>query len=111
MGTDMSDPSPGIGPDERNGPVGSPGPAGPAELGARPPPPPSTTRPPFPWPRLLYALGFGLVAWATFWLILLLLAPLHYLTLAITGRPNEELREMNLRATRYLFELLAFITG
>jgi hypothetical protein len=68
-------------------------------------------RPPFPWIRLLYAIGFSVLAWLVFWGIVVVLAPLHYITLAITGYPNEELRQMNLRATHYLFQLLAFITG
>jgi hypothetical protein len=38
---------------------------------------------PFPWLRLLYAIGFGFIAWVMFWLIALLLAPLHYIVLAI----------------------------
>jgi Domain of unknown function (DUF4389) len=66
---------------------------------------------PFPWARLLYAIGFGFVAWVMFWLIVLLLAPLHYIVLAITGKANEELREMTLRAVHYLVELLIFVTG
>ena len=66
---------------------------------------------PFPWVRLLYAIGFGFVAWVMFWLIVLLLAPLHYVVLAITGKANEELRDMTLRAVHYLVELLVFVTG
>ena|SRR5882672_7403623 len=66
---------------------------------------------PFPWLRLLYAIGFGVVAWVMFWLIVLLLAPLHYVVLAITGKPNEELKEMTVRAVHYLVELLVFVTG
>jgi len=65
---------------------------------------------PFPWARLLYAIGFGFIAWVMFWLVVLL-APLHYIVLAITGKPNEELKEMTLRAVHYLVELLVFVTG
>jgi hypothetical protein len=65
----------------------------------------------FPWVRLLYAIGFGFIAWVMFWLIVLLLAPLHYIVLAVTGKPNEELRDMTLRAVHYLVELLVFVTG
>jgi hypothetical protein len=85
---------------------------GPAELGGSgpPPPPPPPPRPPYPWVRLLYAIGFSFVAWAVFWIILLL-ALAHYITIAITGRANEELRMMSLRAIHYLKELLGFITG
>ncbi len=66
---------------------------------------------PFPWARLLYAIGFGFIAWVMFWLIVGFLAPLHYIVLAITGKPNEELKEMTLRAVHYLVELLVFVTG
>jgi hypothetical protein len=66
---------------------------------------------PFPWVRLLYAIGFGFIAWVMFWLIVLLLAPLHYIVLAVTGKPNQELREMTQRAVHYLVELLVFVTG
>jgi hypothetical protein len=76
-----------------------------------PPPPPPPLRPPYPWARLLYAIGFCFVAWAVFWVIVLLLAPLHYITIAIKGYPNEELQMMSLRAIHYLKELLGFITG
>ena len=65
----------------------------------------------FPWVQLLYAIGFAFIAWVMFWLIVLLLAPLHYIVLAITGKPNEELKEMTLRAVHYLVELLVFVTG
>ena len=85
--------------------------AGPTEAGAPPPPPPPPPRPPYPWARLLYAIGFAFVAWAVFWVVVLLLAPLHYITIALTGRPNEELQMMSLRAIHYLKELLGFITG
>jgi len=104
----MSDPMPG-GEPPRPPPGGL---AGPAELGGgAPPPPPPPPRPPYPWARLLYAIGFAFVAWAVFWVVVLLLAPLHYITIALTGRPNEELQMMSLRAIHYLKELLGFITG
>ena len=61
--------------------------------------------------RLLYAIGFSFVAWAVFWVIVLLLSPLHYITLAITGHANEELQMMSHRAIQYLRELLGFISG
>ncbi len=90
-------------------------PGGPAELGGSapppPPPPPPPPRPPYPWVRLLYAIGFSFVAWAVFWVIVLLLSPLHYITVAITGHPNEELQMMSHRAIHYLKELLGFISG
>jgi hypothetical protein len=68
-------------------------------------------RRPFPWLRLLYAIGFGFIAWVMFWLIVLLFAPLHYIVLAIAGKPNEELKDMTRREVHYLVELLVFVTG
>lgn len=59
----------------------------------------------------MYAIGFAVIAWVVFWLILLLLAPLHYISLAITGRVNEELRQFTVRALHYLVGLLAFVSG
>jgi len=111
----MSDPYPGNeapgGPGGPTGPGGPGGPGGPSEEPGPPPPPPRPERPPFPWSRLFYAIGFSVVAWVVFWVILVVLAPLHYITLAITGHANDELKQMSLRAVHYLFELLTFITG
>ena len=81
------------------------------QSGAAPTTPPTALREPFPWMRLLYAVGFAIVAWVKFWLIVLLLAPLQFITIAITGKPNEDLKQMSLRAIHYLVELLVFITG
>jgi hypothetical protein len=114
----MSDPYSGNGPSGAAGPTNpgsgaAPVPGDPAggTYSTSPPPPPPLPRPPFPWLRLLYAIGFAVLAWVSFWLILLLLAPLHFITLAITGRPNEELKHFSLRAVHYLMELLLFVTG
>jgi len=109
----MSDPYADSAPSEPSVPGGPTNPAvpgGPAG-GAYSAPPPPLLRQPFPWLRLIYALGFAVLAWVSFWLILLLLAPLHFITLAITGRANEELRHFNLRAVHYLMELLLFVSG
>lgn len=109
----MSDTSSGNGPSGVGGPTNAgsgaaPSPGDPAGGTYSSSPPP---RPPFPWLRLLYAIGFAVLAWVSFWLILLLLAPLHFITVAITGRPNEELKNFSLRAVHYLMELLLFVTG
>ena len=60
--------------------------------------------------RLVYALGFGIVAWVLFWLIALLLAPMQFIHLAITGRTNPELKNLSLKGIHYMVELLAFVT-
>lgn len=65
-------------------------------------------RSPFPAVRLLYAIGFGIVAWFVFW-ITLVLALAQFVVVAINGRVNEELKQFSLNLIQYLWELLAFI--
>ena len=72
-------------------------------------PPPQAAHPPFPAVRLLYAIGFSVVAWFVFW-IALLLALLQFVMIGINGRINEELRHFCANLVQYLVELLAYIT-
>ena len=73
-------------------------------------------RPPFPWERLFYALGFSVVAWCVFWVIVVLaimqfvLVLLQSITATVTGHPSDELKRFSLRMIQYLLELLAYIT-
>jgi len=62
----------------------------------------------FPVVRLLYALGFAVIAWVVFWLIIILGA-LQFVVLLINGRANQELKDFNFSLVQYLWELLAFI--
>jgi len=64
--------------------------------------------PEFPAVRLLYALGFAVIAWVVFWLIIILGA-LQFVVLLINGRQNQELKDFNFSLVQYLWELLAFI--
>ena len=73
------------------------------------PPPGATHRPPFPAIRLLYAIGFAVVAWFVFW-ITMILALIQFVVVAINGKINEELRDFCICLVQYLWELLAFIT-
>ncbi|MGD0190549.1 MAG: DUF4389 domain-containing protein [Rhizomicrobium sp.] len=66
-------------------------------------------RTPFPFVRLLYAIGFGLLAWLAFDLVLLL-AIVQFVMFAVSGRINEELKAFSLSLVQYIWELLAFIT-
>lgn len=66
-------------------------------------------REPFPFLRLLYAAGFAIAGWVVFWLVLFLGA-LQFLTIAITGQANDELRHFTRNMTRYLFEILSYVT-
>ena len=72
------------------------------------PPPEAVHRPPFPAIRLLYAIGFAVVAWFVFW-ITLVLALAQFIVVAINGRVNDELKGFSLNLVQYLWELLAFI--
>jgi hypothetical protein len=65
-------------------------------------------RPEFPVVRLLYALGFAVIAWFVFWLIIVLGA-LQFVVLLVNGRANQELKDFNFSLVQYLWELLAFI--
>ena len=102
--------------------IPSSGPGGPEELGPNPAEQESAAAAPPHSPqwshdfvgfvqRLLFAIGFAVVAWAVFWLILLLLAPMQYIHLAVTGRVNDELKHLSLRGVHYLVELLAYVTA
>ena len=64
---------------------------------------------PFPFTRLLYAIGFAFVAWLVFWLVVFL-AALQFVATAVTRHPNDELKHFSLRLTLYMQELLSYIT-
>jgi len=66
-------------------------------------------RRPFPFARLLYALGFGFVAWFVFWIIAVL-AAVQFITIAIAGQKNGELEQFSRLMSRYMQELLAYVT-
>jgi hypothetical protein len=66
-------------------------------------------RAPFPAIRLLYAIGFGIVAWFVFW-ITILLALVQFVVVAINGKVNDELRTFTINLIQYLWELLAFVS-
>jgi uncharacterized membrane protein YeiB len=76
--------------------------------GAQAVPPIQEARPAFPLARLLYAIGFGIVAWFVFW-ILLLLGIVQFVMLALSSRVNEELRRFSVNLAQYLWELVAYI--
>jgi|SRR5579862_7926617 len=69
---------------------------------------PQPAKMPFPFVRLLYSLGFAVLAWLALWL-LFVLATVQFIVLAITGRVNEELKTFNLNLVQYLSEACAFI--
>jgi hypothetical protein len=71
--------------------------------------PQPTPRAAFPIVRLLYSLGYAVLAWLAFW-ALLVLSVVQFIVLLVTGRVNEELKAFNLSLLQYLWELFAFIT-
>lgn len=76
------------------------------------PPPPVSVPPqpaPFPFMRLLYAFGYGLIAWLVIH-ILFALAVVQFVLLAMNGRTNDEVKSFALALLQYVWELIAFIT-
>jgi len=69
---------------------------------------PPAPQPPFPAVRLIYALGYTFIAWFVFWFALIV-ALVQFVTVAVNGKPNEEVRSLSANLTQYLWELLAFI--
>jgi hypothetical protein len=65
--------------------------------------------PPFPVVRVLYAIGYGFIAWIVLH-ILFLLAVIQVVMIAINGRINEELKNFCGSLIQYEWELFAFIT-
>jgi hypothetical protein len=77
--------------------------------GAQTVPPTQSAHPPFPAVRLLYATAYAIVAWFVFWIVLLL-ALVQFVTIAVSGKINDELRHFSINLVQYLWELLTFIT-
>ena len=69
---------------------------------------PAATHPEFPAVRLLYAIGFAIIAWFVFWLILIF-GFVQFIVILVNGRSNPELKDFNFSLIQYLWELLAFI--
>ena len=68
-----------------------------------------TSASPFPFTRLLYAIGFAFIAWLVFWLVVFL-AALQFVATAVTRHHNDELKHFSVRLTLYMQELLGYIT-
>jgi len=66
-------------------------------------------RHPFPFVRLLYAIGFAFLAWLVFWLVVIL-AALQFAVRAVIGYSNEELRQFSRNLIAYLQELLLYVS-
>ena len=73
------------------------------------PPPAGTAHPPFPVARLLYALGFAIIGWFVFWIVLAL-GLIQFIVVLINGQMNQELKSFSFSLVQYLWELLAYVT-
>jgi len=69
---------------------------------------PVPTPRPFPFERLFFAIGFGIIAWLLF-PVLLILGVVQFAMFAIEGHANDELKRFTKRLACYLWELLTFI--
>lgn len=76
--------------------------------GAQAIPPASEAKAPFPAARLLYAIGFAIIAWFVFWIVLAL-GLIQFVVVLVNGRMNPELKTFTFSLVQYLWELLAFI--
>jgi hypothetical protein len=79
------------------------------------PPPPGPTaivappHPPFPAARLLFAFGYGLIAWFLLHVIFVL-AVVQFVMVAINGRAHDEIKSFSASLIEYERDLLAYIT-
>jgi hypothetical protein len=76
---------------------------------SEPPPEPQVPRDPFPFMHLLMALLYIFIGTFVFWFVIFL-AFLQYVTIAIQGHKNEELQQFSRQTTRYMQELLDYVT-
>ena len=70
---------------------------------------PPVVQTPFSGSRLLYSLLFAVIAWFTFWIVLVL-AAVQLIAVLINNRVSEELRRTSLNVIQYLWELLAYVS-
>lgn len=63
----------------------------------------------FPIERLLFSIGFAVVAWFVFW-VAVLLAVLQFVATAIAGHVNDELKGISRSVIQYLNQLVAYIS-
>ncbi len=77
--------------------------------GTPPPGPATPIRPPFPFVRLIYAFGYGLIAWFVLHVIFVL-AVVQFVMIAVNGRVHDEIKAFCSSLLQYEWELLAFVT-
>ncbi len=69
---------------------------------------PVPTHPPFPFVRLLWAIGFAFLGWVALWIVFVL-AIVQFVMLAANGHVHEEIKRFSLSLIQYLWEVLAFV--
>ncbi|HVU19263.1 MAG TPA: DUF4389 domain-containing protein [Rhizomicrobium sp.] len=70
---------------------------------------PTPVHRPFPLARLLYSIGFAVLAWVVLWAAIIV-GVVQFVVFAINGRANEELTAFSGRLVKYLWELLGYVT-
>ncbi|HEX2590861.1 MAG TPA: DUF4389 domain-containing protein [Rhizomicrobium sp.] len=65
-------------------------------------------KPAFPVERLLFAVGFAVLAWFVFW-ALIVLAAVQFVVVAVNGHSNDDLKRFSLSLLNYLGEVLRYI--
>src|ERR1700744_5422683 len=73
-----------------------------------PPSQPQAARPPFPVVRLLYSIGYGILAYFVLH-VLFAIALVQFILFAINGHMNAELKSFSANLVQYLWDLVAFI--
>jgi len=63
----------------------------------------------FPIERLLFSIGFAVVAWFVFW-VAILLAVLQFVATAIAGHVNDELKGVSRSVIAYLAQLVSYVS-
>jgi len=61
------------------------------------------------WQRCLYMFGFAILAYMTFW-VLILMAVVQCVVYLIDKDANADLKKFSRNTVQYLFELMAFIS-
>ena len=80
------------------------------ETGPQPPAAvPQTVSRPFPFKRLLFALGFLVAAWFVFWL-LVVIALAQFVVIAFKKEPNAELKAFAVNLCRNLWQLTSYMS-
>lgn len=70
--------------------------------------PPAVPAHPYPFARLFFAVGFGVLAWLVFDAILIL-AVVQFALIAINGHAHDDIKAFSRSLNQYLFELFAYI--